>query len=223
MLGIIGGTSLLDYSGSDFTKFEQDTPYGTSELFRGDGFFLLLRHQNRCAPHTISFRAHIAALKLAGADRIIAIGSTGSLRSDIVPGARIIPDDTMSLSPIPTIFNHSIDHVTPVFNDKIRKALAVACPDALYGGTYFQTRGPRLESRSEIQAMAQFAHVVGMTIASELAVATELGLPFAAICTVDNFANGMYDEEIRYDTIIAMVKQNQDKNLELLDRLIGLV
>ena len=223
MLGIIGGTSLLDYSGADFTRFEQYTPYGTTELFRGDRFLLLLRHQNRRAPHVIPYLSHMAALKLAGADRIIALGSTGSLREDIRPGTRVIPDDFISLSPMPTIHNHSIDHVNPAFDPELSSLLASVCPDALNGGTYIQTRGPRLESRPEIKAMAQFAHLVGMTIVSELTVATELGLPFAAICTVDNYANGICDAEISYESIIDTVKSNQDKSLDLLDRIMGLV
>jgi purine nucleoside phosphorylase len=35
MLGIIGGTSLLDYTGSELHTFEQHTPYGTSQVFSG--------------------------------------------------------------------------------------------------------------------------------------------------------------------------------------------
>lgn len=220
MLGIIGGTSLLDYKGSEFTKFEQHTPYGTSELFKGDGFFLLLRHQNRCAPHIIPYRSHIAALKLAGADRIIALGSTGSLKENIPPGSRVIPDDFICLTPVPTIMNHSIDHVNPVFDGDLRTLLMKLSPDAIPKGTYIQTRGPRLESKAEISWMKSNADVVGMTIGSELTVAAELGLPFAAICTVDNYANGVCDAQITYDSIISMVRENQDKALDLLGRII---
>ena len=39
--------------------------------------------------------------------------------------------------------------------------------------------------------MAAHADVVGMTIASECIVAAELGLAYAAICVVDNLANGI--------------------------------
>jgi len=220
MLGIIGGTSLLDYKGSEFSKFEQNTPYGTSELFKGDGFLLLLRHQNRCAPHKIPYRSHIAALKLAGAEQIIALGSTGSLREDIPPGTRIIPDDFVSLATIPSIYNHSIGHANPMFDSYLRSHLANLCPDAKKGGTYIQTCGPRLESRPEIIWMSQLAHVVGMTIGSELTVAHELNLPFAAICTIDNYANGICNAEISYDSILKTVRENQEKTLELLNHII---
>ncbi|NLV25607.1 MAG: MTAP family purine nucleoside phosphorylase [Methanomicrobiales archaeon] len=222
MLGIIGGTSLLDYSGSDFKKIKKHTPYGTSELFKGDGFYLLLRHQDQRAPHIIPFRSHLAALKLAGVDRVISIGSTGSLRENIPPGLHIIPDDYISQASVPTIFNHSIHHVNPVFDPTLRSHLESLCPGAVNGGTYIQTCGPRLESRSEIKAMAVYAHVVGMTIASELTLASEFSLPFAAICTIDNYANGICDEEISYESILATIQINQDKTLNLLDGIIGL-
>ena len=68
--------------------------------------------------------------------------------------------------------------------------------------------------------MKSNADVVGMTIGSELTVAAELGLPFAAICTVDNYANGVCDAQITYDSIISMVRENQDKALDLLGRII---
>jgi len=223
MLGIIGGTSLLDYQGSEFTKFEQHTPYGTRELFKGEGFFLLLRHQNRCAPHIIPYRSHIAALKLAGADRIIALGSTGSLQEDIPPGSRVIPDDFICLTPVPTIMNHSIDHVNPEFDADLRTLLMKLSPEAIQRGTYIQTRGPRLESKAEISWMKRFADIVGMTIGSELTVAAELGLPFAAICTVDNYANGVCDAQITYESIIRTVRENQEKALDLLGRIINSV
>ena len=223
MLGIIGGTSLLDYSGSEYTKIEVNTPYGTSEIFKGDGFLLLLRHQNRCAPHKIPYRSHLAALKLSGADRIIALGSTGSLKESIPPGSRVIPDDYISLAPIPTTCNHSIGHVNSAFDPDLRSLLSQVCPEAINGGTYIQTCGPRLESRYEISWMAQMAHVVGMTIGSELTVANELCMPFAAICTVDNYANGICDVNVTYDSIIENVRDNQDRSLDLLGRIIGSV
>ena len=59
------------------------------------------------------------------------------------------------------------------------------------GGVYWQTRGPRFETPAEIRLIAAHADVVGMTIASECIVAGELGLDYAALCVVDNLANGI--------------------------------
>ena len=45
--------------------------------------------------------------------------------------------------------------------------------------------------------MAAHADLVGMTIASECVVAGELGLPYAALCMVDNLANGIGERAAR--------------------------
>jgi purine nucleoside phosphorylase len=64
------------------------------------------------------------------------------------------------------------------------------------GGVYWQARGPRFETPAEIRLMAAHAHVVGMTIASECVVAGELGFAYAALCVVDNVANGLGAAEV---------------------------
>ena len=64
------------------------------------------------------------------------------------------------------------------------------------GGVYWQTLGPRFETPAEIRLIAAHADVVGMTIASECIVAGELGLDYAALCVVDNLANGLGEGEL---------------------------
>ena len=68
------------------------------------------------------------------------------------------------------------------------------------GGVYWQAIGPRFETPAEIRLMAAHADVVGMTIASECVVAGELGLAYAAVCVVDNLANGVGDAAARPST-----------------------
>ena len=64
------------------------------------------------------------------------------------------------------------------------------------GVVYWQTRGPRFETPAEIRLIAPHADLVGMTIASECIVAGELGLEYAALCVVDNLANGLAEGEL---------------------------
>ena len=63
-------------------------------------------------------------------------------------------------------------------------------------GVYWQTDGPRFETPAEIRMIAAFADVVGMTIASECIVAGELDLAYAAICVIDNLANGLRSDPL---------------------------
>ncbi|HEU5143002.1 MAG TPA: hypothetical protein VFU04_07590, partial [Solirubrobacterales bacterium] len=47
------------------------------------------------------------------------------------------------------------------------------------------------ETPAEIRLLAAHADIVGMTLAAECIVAGELGLRYAAVCVVDNMANGV--------------------------------
>jgi 5'-methylthioadenosine phosphorylase len=219
MLGIIGGTSLLF---SDLPRLERrvvHNPFGNSELLCGD-IVLLLRHQNDRPPHRINFRSHLAALAIAGVDRLVTIGSAGSLRQEIPPGSLMIPSDYMSTSSIPSIHEHRIRHVHPGFTPALSGELAGAIPEALTGGVYIQTRGPRIETRAEVRALASVADVVGMTIASEATLAVELGMQVCALCTVDNYANGLSDETLTYEHILACAAEHKERTGELIERII---
>jgi 5'-methylthioinosine phosphorylase len=50
---------------------------------------------------------------------------------------------------------------------------------------------------------AAHASVVGMTIASECVAATDLGLPYAAVCVVENLANGVGERELTPEELLA--------------------
>ena len=53
-------------------------------------------------------------------------------------------------------------------------------------------------------------HIVGMTMASEATLASELGIPYASLCTVDNFCNGIVDEPLTFEKIRETQRQNAD-------------
>ena len=91
MLGIIGGTSLVFSKLPPLEKNIVNTPFGNAELLCGE-IVMLMRHQNGLPPHRINYRANLAALAIAGADRIIAFGSSGSLKPEIPPGSLLIPN-----------------------------------------------------------------------------------------------------------------------------------
>ncbi|HSQ93429.1 MAG TPA: MTAP family purine nucleoside phosphorylase, partial [Methanoregula sp.] len=210
MLGIIGGTSLLFSTLPELEKKQVDTPFGNAELFLGD-VALLMRHQQGLPPHRINFRANMAALALAGADRIIAFGSSGSLNHDIAPGSLVIPTDYVSMSDIPSLHDHAVAHVMPELSPELSQDLRRLIPAARLGGTYVQTRGPRFETVAEIRILSRFADLVGMTLASEATLARELSVPFAAICTVDNYANGLADGVLMWDEVLEISRQYRDR------------
>ena len=222
MLGIIGGTSLLFSRLPPLTPRRVDTPYGPAEVHCGD-IALLLRHQRGLPPHRINFRAGIAALALLGVDRVVAIGSAGSLKQEIPPGSLAIPRDFLSWGTSPSIHDHDISHVLPALDSSLADSLGRIAPGAHRGGIYAQTRGPRIETVAEVKALARVADFVGMTLASEATLACELGMPFAALCTVDNYAHGIGGEAPTYEHILEASRAHADRTGSIVEKIIGVM
>jgi 5'-methylthioadenosine phosphorylase len=219
MLGIVGGTSLLFSRLPDLVKKQVDTPFGNAELLLGD-VVLLMRHQQDRPPHRVNFRANMAALALAGVDRVVAFASSGSLNREIAPGSLVIPTDYLSMTDIPSIHDHAIEHVMPELSMELSRDLHRHIPAARLGGTYVQTRGPRFETAAEIAMLSRCADLVGMTLASEATLARELGIPFAAICTVDNYANGLADGVLTWQDVLGISRQYRDRTGGILETII---
>ncbi|MBP7120702.1 MAG: MTAP family purine nucleoside phosphorylase [Methanolinea sp.] len=219
MLGIIGGTSLLFANLPPLEKRVVHTPYGNSEVLAGE-IAILLRHQRSTPPHRINYRAHLSALALLGVDRLIGVGSSGSLTRAIPPGSLVIPTDYYSTATIPSIHDHAICHVHPGFSPGLSNQLKERIPEALFGGTYIQTRGPRIETVAEVRNLALAGDIVGMTLASEATLAVELGMEMAALCTIDNYANGLSDELLTYEHIVESAARYKDRTEEIISRII---
>jgi 5'-methylthioadenosine phosphorylase len=219
-LGIIGGTSLLFSTLPSLKKRTVSTPFGTAEILIGD-IVMLMRHQHGLPPHRINYRANLAALAIAGVDRIVAFGSSGSLKIGIEPGSLLIPTDYISLMDIPSIHDHAIEHVRPELSQVLTEQLSELVPTARFGGVYVQTRGPRIETMAEVQALAGIADVVGMTVASEATLACELGMEFAALCTVDNYANGLGGAVLTYEHILSTSREHRARTEEVVMKIIG--
>jgi 5'-methylthioadenosine phosphorylase len=220
MLGIIGGTSLLFSLLPPLARKRVATPFGSAELFCG-GFIMLMRHQQGLPPHRINFRANLAAMAIAGVDRIVAFGSAGSLKPEILPGSLLIPTDYYSVSEIPSIHDHAIEHVMPRLSKEMAGRLAGLVPAARLGGVYVQTPGPRIETLAEVEALARIADVVGMTLASEATLACELGIGFAALCTIDNYANGIGGDVLSYRHIVETSRAHRERTDEVMRAIIA--
>jgi len=164
----------------------------------GHGAVVLQRHgaDTYTLPHLIDHAANLRSLAKAGCDRVLAVGSVGSLRADLGVGSVVCPDDFIALQLALTTFGDARGHAMPGFEPRWRgevlSAWETSGAGALRdGGVYWQTNGPRFETPAEIRLIAAHADLVGMTLASECIVAGELGLPYAAVCVVDNLANGV--------------------------------
>ncbi|MDH7594403.1 MAG: MTAP family purine nucleoside phosphorylase [Methanomicrobiales archaeon] len=219
MLAIVGGTSLLYSDLSEFHRREILSPFGSVEVMEGPAV-LLQRHQRGLPPHRINHRANVAALAIMGVQKVVAISSVGSLRRGIKPGSMLIPDDYIALGDIPTIHDHAIVHSRPGISVALSEALGRIVPDAIRGGVYIQTRGPRIETVAEVRTFSKLADVVGMTLASEGTLASELGIEFTALCMVDNYANGIGEGILTYEHILEMSFRNRERTDAIVRRII---
>lgn len=72
-------------------------------------------------------------------------------------------------------------------------AVAASQQDRVFAqGIYACSEGPRLETAAEIAALSRFgAEIVGMTLIPEVFLAQELGIRFAALAYVTNYATGI--------------------------------
>jgi len=222
VVGLIGGSALseapfLEGPGEDRVVM---TPHGTtsgpvhSGFYRGVRVLFLARHgrDHRIPPHRLNHRANLWALKELGATSILSTSSTGSLKATIRPGTFVVPDDFVSFWNVPTYFDDEVRHVTPAVDENLRSLLAKAIRAAgergRNRGVYVQTTGPRLETRAEIALFRTVGDVLGMTMASEATLACELGVPYASLCSVDNYCNGIVERPLDY----AQIRKTQAEN-----------
>jgi 5'-methylthioinosine phosphorylase len=165
---------------------------------------VLQRHGSDSAyvlPHRIDHVANLRSLAAEGCDRVLSICSVGSLRAGLAVGSLVCPHDFIALQTTVTSFGDSRGHATPGFDPSWREEVLAAWRESGAGdlrdrGVYWQTNGPRFETAAEVRLIAAHADLVGMTLASECVVAGELGLRCAAVCIVDNLANGIGAEPL---------------------------
>ena len=223
-LGVIAGSALRE---SAFARAGSRVVHAGVAITDVDGTIVLQRHglDEWSPPHRIDHRAHIRALLDAGVDRVVAISSVGSLRVDWPVGTCAIVDDFYAPAETIAYYDDPRSHTVPRFDAPWRAQLidawrATTATPIHDGGVYAQTSGPRFETPAEVRALTQVADLVGMTVASECMLATEVGLAYAAVCVVDNLANGLGDAPLTIDEFHAGVNANRARLIADLDALI---
>jgi 5'-methylthioadenosine phosphorylase len=159
------------------------------------------------APHEVNYRANLWALKDAGAREVISVASVGAIRNDIWPGALVLPHQVIDYTwgRASTFFEgpgQPVNHIdfTEPYSRSVREQLLEAAgaigERIMDGAVYAATQGPRLETAAEINRLQRDgADIVGMTGMPEASLAREIGLEYAAIAVVANYAAGRGDSE----------------------------
>ncbi len=243
-LAIIGGTGLTSLHNLHIVRREVvHTPYGepsgplTYGELGGKEVVFLPRHGSghNIPPHRINYRANISALKETGVTKVIAVAAVGGIRTDMVPGRLVVPDQIIDYtwSRANTFFEDGLTHVTHVdftypygndLRDLIIKAAKAARLDIAEEGTYGATQGPRLETAAEINRLeSDGCTIVGMTGMPEAVLARELDLSYATCAVIANMAAGRGDGVITMRQIEQHLKSGMENVRTLLEHLVPLL
>lgn len=228
-LAVIGGTGLYALAELEDVETHQPvTRYGALSgpvrvgRYAGARVAFLARHGegHSLPPHKVNYRANLAALQALGATRVLALNTVGGITERFGPRVLACPDQLIDYTwgRVSTYCEEEgteVLHVdfgepyTASLRARILDAAARAGTALVDGGCYGATQGPRLETRAEIARLRRDGcDLVGMTGMPEAGLARELGLDYACLAIVANWAAGAgpdADEVITLDEVLANV------------------
>jgi len=224
-IAIIGGTGVYDPALLDDIREENvKTRFAEVKVlvgnYKGEELAFIPRHgaDHSVAPHLIDYRANIMALKQLGVNSIIATAAVGSLLLDFKPGEYVLADQFLDFTKVRknTFFEGGEDGVvhcdmTVPYCPDLRAAIQKAGEEkglvVHNGGTYVCTEGPRFETAAEIEMFKQLGgQVIGMTSVPEVCLARELGICYANISIVTNFAAGIAPGILTHAEVVEMMQ-----------------
>ncbi len=243
-LAVIGGTGVYKLAALEGVETRQiETRFGKPSgpirigTLLGQRIAFLARHGegHSLPPHQINYRANLAALQTVGATRVLALNTVGGIGDAFGPRVLACPDQLIDYTwgRISTLAEAAADagegsevlHVdfgdpyTALLRHKIIAAAKVTGVTLVGHGCYGVTQGPRLETKAEISRLRRDGcDLVGMTGMPEAALARELGLDYACLAIVANWAAGCGTGE---EITMAEVLSNVDAASRGLPELVG--
>jgi 5'-methylthioadenosine phosphorylase len=245
-IGIIGGSG-LENPGIIESPEEKliETPFGalTSPLLCGSinktKTVILSRHgwHHTVPPSQINNRANIFALKQAGCTHIISTTACGSLREEIERGDLVIPDQFIDFTHhrINTYFEEfepgKMKHTSmpDPFDSNLRNIIISSAqgiglrihPE----GTLITIEGPRFSTRAESRMFRMWgADIINMSVAPEVILANELGIPYAAIAMSTDYDSWKEDEvPVLWEDVIDVFNKNVKNVVSLLIEVISMI
>jgi len=238
-IGIIGGSGLDNPElFTDPQDLQIKTPWGdpSSPLklgkISGVEVALLARHgrEHTIPPTQVNYRANIQALKEVGCTHILATTAVGSLREEIRRGDLVILDQFIDFTKQRKMtFHEAFKPHAPVhtpmadpFNQQLRSLLIATCSEQNLAfhpsGTVVTIEGPRFSTRAESRMFQNWgADIINMSIATEVVLANEAQVPYAAVAMSTDYDCWKEDEEsVSWDAILEVFKSNADKVTKLL-------
>ncbi len=226
-LGIIGGTGFYELIEWD-EEITVETEFGDVPVFRashaGKEICFLPRHgvNHDLLAHEVNYRGNMLAMKQLGVERVLTTCAVGSLNPEIPVGHFALLDQFVDATTnrANTYGRYSVDVSQPYCPD-LRKDFVEAAGEMglelTERATYICVDGPRYETGAEIQLYCNWGmDVVGMTNATEAALARELGLCYAVVTIATDLAAGISDVPPDLEMHKNVVRENKDKMAELI-------
>ncbi len=167
-------------------------------------------------PPFINARANLWAAYAIGVRAILGWNGVGAINPLLELHDMVVPDGLLDFTRArPRSFAYEPDHPTPptplvalppaspqnvpnanLFSAPLRAALFDAARATTVRtfpvGVYACSQGPRLETAAEIRGFERMgADIVGMTMIPEIFLAQELGIAYAALAYITNYATGV--------------------------------
>jgi 5'-methylthioadenosine phosphorylase len=217
---ILGGTAAYHLKLNAYAEVGErriiETPFGISAPFihltapEGHSVWFSSRHGEDGLQRSAAFvnhRATLWAARALGATGIFSWNGVGAIAPGLAVGQIVVPDDVLDMTRSRLAsFSIAETHLSSgrPFAEDLRQRLIAASaalnlPHATHG-IYVCTEGPRLETAAEIALFGWGgAAVVGMTLAPEIWLAAEIGIPYASLCIITNMATGRWHLDERRD------------------------
>ena len=238
-LAVIGGTGVYRLAAlEDEQALHCDTPYGAPSgplrigRLGNARVAFLARHGEGHAlpPHRVNYRANLHALQQAGVRRVLALNTVGGITAACGPRVLACPDQLIDYTwgRESTYWDGEGQalHVdfgqpySPGLREQVLAAARATGVALVDGGCYGATQGPRLETNAEIARLRRDGcDLVGMTGMPEAGLARELGLDYACLAIVANWAAGAgpdVDEVITLQDVLDNVAAAMDDAARLL-------
>ncbi len=207
-IGVFGGSGLYSFL-ENIEEIEIDTPFGKpsdkiSLAKVGDKTVAFLpRHgkAHQFPPHMINYRANIYAMKMLGVKCVLAPTASGSLKAEVKPGHFVISDqfvdrtwgrkDTFFDGPETRHFSTAVP-----YDEKLRRLAIESCREegipVHETGTVVVVQGPRFSTKAESRWFSTMGwEVINMTQYPEVALATEMEIPYVNIALITDYDAGL--------------------------------
>ena len=237
--GVIGGTGFYRFTnGQESDGLEVATRYGGVTVDRARvgevEVAFVARHgrEHSVPPHRVNYRGNIAALRELGVKNILASAAVGSLSEEMPPGSLVVVTQFLDFTRgRPSTFfdgdGEEVRHVdmTEPYCAHLRaelQAAAEALGEKVHaGGTYVCAEGPRVETPAEIEMFRKLGgDVVGMTSVPEVVLAREVGICYAAVGIVTNWAAGVSKEPVRHGEVSSFMEEQTPRVRALFEQVV---